>query len=1042
MWASNGHKRAQVEEHDKAETRRQVHAWLMGRNVNHRDDDAIHKMLSGTCNWILDHQVFTEWLSTDKAMPSPKLLWITAPAGFGKTVLSSRVVQHLSSTLDQPVASFFFTSDPENRTNAYIAMRSWVAQLMSQDQTVFDLVCDKFRAQGGRTARRLDVEQLLRDALTAVPECTLVLDGLNEFRALGPGGHPGRDWCMSMFLKALKEIAAETSARVLIVSRDDPVIRKELMEETPKFTEHKISPDDVRDDVATYSRSLVDKKLSNKSDQIRAELADMLANKSEGQFLWVKMQVPYLNRGKNARTLQEAIKKAPTSLQEVYQASYFRSARPGCWVHRNSLLALAAFTLRPLTMSEITEAALIKYWMEDLPVDEFPDSVDEDYIQCEILDRYAPLIEIRDDPSDPLPGKRTVHVHFSVREYLLRELPTTFRRRDIANLSLESYESFRHYEIARKCLAYLNYARVWQKDGLGTAFRDYATSYWPRHVIQSWPDHSDLSDDIQELFKRSNPNYASWSQLFDAHERSSSVAEKTSPPHPVYYALKLGLRGFLQRWIKECIKDAKESSGQESTDFGVGCDGEVEEVVKMLFDSKAEVYMPGDMGSTLLHCASSARGCVNIMRLLLDSGADPNAVTAEDEQSPLHVASRQGHVDAAELLLQKGAVVDVVSRTYDTPLYVASDRGHDGVVKLLLENGADASVQVGIGWAPLHTAAYDGYIAVIRHLVEHGAELDARTKEGWTPLHFASTKGWAGTAKVLVDHGADINAKEGSGWTPFALALRKGHTNVAKVLLDKDTEIASLVPDGWTLLDVAPHTGQADIVKERLDMGSVYHESGRTLLFDAARSGQAQSVQILLDSGRFAVNDTDWFGTSPLFAATRNGHVETVEALLKVPDIRTDPKDGFGRTLLWWARRGGHDGVAQLLQDHDQTAGSLTDHQEDLPESNPLTSRPSPLLFSYSKHMVYIANFQLYYIATVYSRTPISTMCGVHRTNFKCEKCSSLYKSPGGTVYCRKVAKRGQRPAPGKFICENARVVEKTKTGGLYVDCTPKTLVD
>ncbi|KAJ3546625.1 hypothetical protein NM208_g1910 [Fusarium decemcellulare] len=215
------------------------------------------------------------------------------------------------------------------------------------------------------------------------------------------------------------------------------------------------------------------------------------------------------------------------------------------------------------------------------------------------------------------------------------------------------------------------------------------------------------------------------------------------------------------------------------------------------------------------------------------------------------------------------------------------------------------------------------------------------TKEGWTPLHFASTKGWAGTAKVLVDHGADINAKEGSGWTPFALALRKGHADVVKVLLDKDAEVASLVPDGWTLLDVAPHTGQADIVKERLDMGPMCHENGRTLLFDAARCGQAQSVQILLDSGRFAVNDTDWFGTSPLFAATRNGHVETVEVLLKTPDIRTDSKDGFGRTLLWWARRGGHDRVAELLLDHDQTAGSQTDHQEDLPESNPIEFKDS-----------------------------------------------------------------------------------------------------
>ena len=56
---------------------------------------------------------------------------------------------------------------------------------------------------------------------------------------------------------------------------------------------------------------------------------------------------------------------------------------------------------------------------------------------------------------------------------------------------------------------------------------------------------------------------------------------------------------------------------------------------------------------------------------------------------PLHIACGNGHVDAARLLLDKGAEVDRANQNGTTPLHVACQNGHVDAKRLLLDKGAD-----------------------------------------------------------------------------------------------------------------------------------------------------------------------------------------------------------------------------------------------------------------------------------------------------------------------------------------------------------------
>jgi ankyrin repeat protein len=112
----------------------------------------------------------------------------------------------------------------------------------------------------------------------------------------------------------------------------------------------------------------------------------------------------------------------------------------------------------------------------------------------------------------------------------------------------------------------------------------------------------------------------------------------------------------------------------------------------------------------------------NVAGLTQDLATYPGDVNLTDDagRTPLHLAATHCRVDAAKLLLDKGAKVDATAAGGTTPLDLAAQAGCVNIVNLLLSKGAKVNARDDQGLTPLDRAMRWHRDEVVQLLRAHG----------------------------------------------------------------------------------------------------------------------------------------------------------------------------------------------------------------------------------------------------------------------------------------------------------------------------------
>ena len=115
-------------------------------------------------------------------------------------------------------------------------------------------------------------------------------------------------------------------------------------------------------------------------------------------------------------------------------------------------------------------------------------------------------------------------------------------------------------------------------------------------------------------------------------------------------------------------------------------------------------YNLGDIYPTFICLDAVRRGNTEILKLLLEGGADPNVADGDGLTPLLFVARRQKYKAVAKLLLDYGANPNKADQVGRTPLHYAVIYGAKEVFQVLLDRGADPLKPDTYGRTPLSWA--------------------------------------------------------------------------------------------------------------------------------------------------------------------------------------------------------------------------------------------------------------------------------------------------------------------------------------------------
>nr|XP_047126785.1 serine/threonine-protein phosphatase 6 regulatory ankyrin repeat subunit A-like [Hydra vulgaris] len=458
------------------------------------------------------------------------------------------------------------------------------------------------------------------------------------------------------------------------------------------------------------------------------------------------------------------------------------------------------------------------------------------------------------------------------------------------------------------------------------------------------------------------------------NENASGIIKDKKYRNALHIATEIGNMDIIELLIEKCHIDINELSKDGSTLVHLAAkSGHVQAMIYFIQKGIA-VKTPNKEGAEALHEACK-QGHLGVVRKLIANGAKIERCT-KDNYTPLHIAVRYGKYDVVQLLIGAGANVNALGGPEnECSLHFAAKlkRNSEKITDLLLKRGAIVDITDFNGETALHAAIRVINYPVVKMLVEEGASitktnlagetsvhlsvssmsvasllisideikkntshemfcfyLNSRNKLGETPLHYCANITpkienqaiYTDLIRLLLDNYAEVSiptfeTKE----TPVHYCCRNGNTDILRMIFESMSEKEASKAanfknsDGWTPLLVACYYGYHNILRILLDNDArvdLFDENGKAALHVACENGHILCVNLIMEK-RAYVNAKTKLGMTPVSLAASNNHCQLIEILVNKYMASYDIQSLIKRSALHVASERGHIEACKIL---------------------------------------------------------------------------------------------------------------------------------
>lgn len=522
---------------------------------------------AGTCSWILQHPMYQAW-SEDNL----KCLWIQGGPGYGKSVLSSFILENfrkefnlrdgpvprspvseefLMGASSKTIVAHFFCDDREEpqRTSVWI-LRSLLHQAFSQNRNLLKHVLRLYQQFEGSDFHPEAVDfdtinheeiwgsfERLRDIWVAIaidPEIEqiyFVIDGLDQW------GYAAWDFLNLVNRATVTELPITAKLRCVFTSRPNEFIQRKV--ETPYIIQlAKENQDDINTIIVAKMKRLQDYRGFNSG--LCQKIETILRDRSGGMFLWVCLALDRLNEWvgiSNEGAVETMLRNMPSSLNAVYEEVLTRvSAQNDGEVTAmlNKILMWSYFAGRNLKLDELQVVLSLR------SDDKLESQVKERYTQSyphlddfrkSVLDLCGPLVTIQDDGTILL-------AHQSVKDFL-----SQFYGEGNQDSRFAKTPEDAHAEMAGVCITYLSMKDIYEhkvpappldQSGLidtkqhkvtvreyldGHNFLQYSVFYLGNHLRALRDCDDSVVEHFNEFFSNDSAPLKNWAHAYDLMKR-------------------------------------------------------------------------------------------------------------------------------------------------------------------------------------------------------------------------------------------------------------------------------------------------------------------------------------------------------------------------------------------------------------------------------------------------------------------------------------------------------------------------------------------